>query len=454
MSLRCDPFHRGSFKMDSVQIVRLFERKRAYIFLFGGFFVVEALLAMWTGNPYDMGIWFNTGSWMNQGINIYEPANHLGYPPLWSFWCLIAYRSYNFFGNSMEVWRLIIKLPMMLAHLALTYRVGNFALKEFGRKKALRIFYLVLVWSFFLYVGALWGQTNTLSALLTFLAFEAMLNQKTRVSALFLGLAVTLKLYPIVVIPAFVIFSLKRRGKHETRDFILFITLVPLLITGVTFLVFRWNPQFFLNTMFYWVTPKGGKISGNMNFWPLLQVLNVDLVALWPIRYLWVFLMVGCMIFWLKKSTLKRSDFSFSIVSFYLIFIISYGWVSEQSFIDPLPFIFLVIIGYRHKLSNLYLGLLSIIQILMYAYSVNNRGLLIFEPLLNSVSPPLLSTVHNIYADYGALIWTLRGILGFIISLGLGIFLLIIWKPNYFPNRIRIIIKKLFPKRSQNENLV
>jgi hypothetical protein len=63
--------------------VRLFESKCTYIAIFAGFFLLEALLSLWTGLSYDMEVWFNTGAWMNQGINIYEPSHHLGYPPLW-----------------------------------------------------------------------------------------------------------------------------------------------------------------------------------------------------------------------------------------------------------------------------------------------------------------------------------------------------------------------------------
>jgi hypothetical protein len=79
---------------------------------------------MWTALEYDMNIWFNTGSWMNQGINIYLPNDHLGYPPLWAFWCLLAYQVYSAVGNNIEVWRLFIKLPLILAQFILAFAIG------------------------------------------------------------------------------------------------------------------------------------------------------------------------------------------------------------------------------------------------------------------------------------------------------------------------------------------
>ena len=67
--------------------------KKQYIALFVGFFVLESVLTLWTGNAYDLNVWFNTGNWITHGINIYLPPDHLGYPPLWALWCGAAYNA-------------------------------------------------------------------------------------------------------------------------------------------------------------------------------------------------------------------------------------------------------------------------------------------------------------------------------------------------------------------------
>jgi hypothetical protein len=75
-------------------------KTKAYWALFiGGLFLVEAALSAWTGLKYDMTVWFQTGVWMEQGINIYLPNDHLGYPPLWAFWCLAAKQVFNLSGG-------------------------------------------------------------------------------------------------------------------------------------------------------------------------------------------------------------------------------------------------------------------------------------------------------------------------------------------------------------------
>src|SRR4030067_3596667 len=108
-----------------IKTLKMFDDKKIYIAL-ACFFIIESLLSLWTGQKYDMEIWFNTGAWMTRGINIYKPDHHLGYPPLWAFWCAFAYNVYNFLGNNIEVWRFVVKLPLIAAHLALAFIVGNY----------------------------------------------------------------------------------------------------------------------------------------------------------------------------------------------------------------------------------------------------------------------------------------------------------------------------------------
>jgi hypothetical protein len=131
-----------------------------YVLLAVVLVVVEAFFAVYTGNRYDMAVWFHTGRWMSTGSNIYLPANHLGYPPLWAFWCLAAYEIYTFFGSNIELWRLAIKLPLIAAQFAITYAVWKFAQSRFDFRTTRKLTLFTLTCSFFIYVSALWGHIN------------------------------------------------------------------------------------------------------------------------------------------------------------------------------------------------------------------------------------------------------------------------------------------------------
>ncbi len=58
----------------------------------------------------------------------------------------------------------------------------------------------MLTWSFF-FIGQ-YGSTMR-ETLLTFLAFYSVIKNKTSSGTLFLGLAIALKIYPLVTLPAF-----------------------------------------------------------------------------------------------------------------------------------------------------------------------------------------------------------------------------------------------------------
>jgi uncharacterized membrane protein len=198
-----------------------------------------------------MGIWFNTGIWMDAGINIYLPPKHLGYPPLWALWCLVAYQIYGFFANNLEVWRFTIKLPMILAQFGLAFAMFKFAQKRFDPKTAWKIFWVTLTCSFFIY-SASCGTNQPPCAFLTFLAFYAVIERHPAVGALLLGAAVTLKIYPLIVLPAFLAYLWKNRDLKEAAQFFLYTCAVPVIFTLTMFAVYRWDLLYFLKTIFYW----------------------------------------------------------------------------------------------------------------------------------------------------------------------------------------------------------
>jgi Gpi18-like mannosyltransferase len=408
-------------------------RKRTYLVLFLGMFLVEAVLALWTGQPYDMNIWFQTGKWMNQGINIYQPDNHLGYPPLWGFWCFISYRAYLFFANT-EIWRLIVKLPIIFAHLACAYIIGAFAANRFGKKVGVKILLITLTLVFFIYTGAIWGQIDTISALLTFLAFYFAVKKRPIPSVILLGIAITLKIYPIVTLPAFFIYFYKNWDAKKAIKYAVYACAVPVLFTLVVFAAFRWDLLYFFRTIFY-STPvfQSNPIQidyGCMNIFSFIALQKVNLVPLWALRLVWIPALAACFFVWLRKAKMNEADFTLAIISFYVVFLVSYSWIAEQTFLDVLPFMFLFILGYNQK--RIYLYLLGLIQFFVFIFTFANQSLFTFTPMLERFWPAGLTALQNFHSDpqIGPLIWQIRGTMGLIVSLSLIGFLILLLKPQ------------------------
>ena len=165
-----------------------------------------------------------------------------------------------------------------------------------------------------------------------------------------------------------------------------------------------------------------------MNIWSFFSLFNVDVATVWVLRVIWIPILAIVALYWIRKPKLDGIDLNLSIISFYVFFMISYGWVTEQTFLDPLPFIFLQILAYRPKRQ--YLHLLVVIQILVYAFSVVNGGLLIFEPLIARFSPAVLTWAQTLDSESLSLAWAIRGTLGLIISSVLLLFISVLTKPS------------------------
>jgi hypothetical protein len=71
------------------------------------------------------------------------------------------------------------------------------------------------------------------------------------------------------------------------------------------------------------------------------------------------------------------------------------------------------------------------LQVLVFAFSTFNWGPFIFAPLLNQFSPPLLAAIQ-VFNPSNPLIWTIRGVLGLIVSVSLCAFLVGLSKPAVF----------------------
>jgi len=407
--------------------------------IFAGLFVFEALLSFYTGLPYDMNVWFKTGLWLNNGINIYLPADHLGYPPLWALWCGFAYKLYTILTNNVEAWRFIIKLPMILAHLVLAYVLGAFAAKRFNIKTGQKILLIALLWSFFIYIGALWGQINVISALLTFLAFYNVSTGRNKTGALVLGLAITLKIFPLVTLPAFFIYWLKNSGLKKSVLYAVFACLIPVIFTIFIFTIFQWDILYFLKTIFYWAPVYDSEPTqmqgGCMNIWSFLGIIGVSIAKNWILRFIWIPVLAISSIYWLKKRKMDDADLNLAIIFFYILFMVTYAWISEQTFIDLLPFILLQVLAFQAKRLHLYV--LSGVQLIIYAFSITNGGLLIFQPLIEKLAPQIVTYFNPTQSGLNHFYWNLRGVLGLAVSLSLILFLVLLIKTARKENNLK-----------------
>jgi Gpi18-like mannosyltransferase len=408
----------------------------------------EVIIAMYTGNPYDMKVWSQTGAVMSSGANIYIPSNHLGYPPLWALWCVVAFHASNMLGNSVEVWRLIIKLPIILAQFGLAYAVWSFAKTRFDANATKKVLFFSLSWGFIIYIGVLWGQINVISALLTFLAVYAVVTNRIGWGALCLGLAITLKIYPLLALLPLLIYILKNRNFIQAAKFAVYTITLPIAYTLFVFAAYGWNIIYFFNTIFYW-SPDSNPLQfkgGCMNIWSFFSLMGVDISKIGFLRLVWIPVLAALGIYWYRKKIMSLADLNLALISFYFLFMITYVWVSEQTFLDTLPFIFLVIFAFKPNRSLFYS--LFGIQFLILIFSFFNGGSTIFQPLFEKIYPTIIAPATQLSSTTSWLSWNIRGYLGLIVSISLAIFLLALAEaPFYLQTKEKI--DKVFARFDQ-----
>ena len=165
-----------------------------------------------------------------------------------------------------------------------------------------------------------------------------------------------------------------------------------------------------------------------MNIWSFMTIVNIDITRVSVLRFLWIPILAFASFYWFRRRQMNEEDFSLSLISMYILFMISYSWVSEQSFLDPLPFLFLQTLGYRTKDKYLY-GLI-LVQIMVLMFSVGNWGPFVFQPLLRQFTPSILNAIQWLDPSQNAAVWTFRQIMGLVVSASLTIFLIALAKPS------------------------
>lgn len=331
------------------------ESKNTWMFIVLFATALRLCLAPLTGHPYDLNIWMETGQYVAEGRSPYEPEIHLGYPPLWGFWCGLSYLLSNSIlpGNEF-VYILVIKIPIMAADLAIAWMLvalkrssnregSSFSESHFlgdarsGRSLAA----LFLLNPYVLVVGVIWGMMDNIAALLVILVAIALVQGKDLEAGGALGLAIALKLYPaILLLAAFPYFARQSRSRARALRFLVGLVLTGFVLILAPFLVFNWDIRGFLSVLADQASRKPGGISP-MGIVGLLYNFGIHSIAgfslqsvsqLAALRLIWIPAVCLSVVFIAKAGLRSTYEHVFSTFAFvFMIWIMTASWVSEQN---------------------------------------------------------------------------------------------------------------------------
>jgi len=334
--------------------------KRGY--LAAGLFL-RLLLAPFLSHPFDMRVFMAVGVAVTKGITPYgqyilqnlfaaTPHPHLygtfpgiGYPPPWG---LVSGLMYSFSSavapNNLYVYVLALKMPTILAELAIAILVYKILKAQINEKVASKAFLLFLFCPFIIAVGTVWGMFDIL-ALLFALSSAYILKNHWKLSSLSLSVASVLKLFPLTLAPLYsVLLHKSNRGPKVAYQFFLSTIVLTSVFTVVPMVVFGWPFSNLYNALTHHITTTNPSYDSQMalpygaaspfNAFTLLNVL-VDGTLQLPSVFIYVWI-PACIIIYvlLLRIRTRNVDFALTVQWSLLLLLTLFTtrvWVSEQN---------------------------------------------------------------------------------------------------------------------------
>ncbi len=344
--------------------------------------LIRELLAPFTGHPWDFEIWVRLGFLVQSGASPYSllPAvsglgfapyalmTSISYPPLPALIFAIIYRLFAVLGSfSPFLYYFLLKQPIVLSDVLVALLLFRLVALRGDVDRARKIASLWLYFPFAVVVSAMWGALDPIALFLTLASLYYFESKRTNLSAAFLGLAVFMKLMPVIFLPVFLI---DRRLALKNRiPFVAMTLAIPALGTAIPNLIFGWGFFGIYNAVSYQaVLPAFGGMSV---FFPLsLAMIRPGLLTS-LLGSLWLPALLLGYVF-LRVKTVGLAE---GLLITVLIFSISRPAVPEQWAIYPLAFLLVSLGGeaWRHFIA---------ISSIASAFLVTNNALLVrfFSP--------------------------------------------------------------------------
>jgi len=348
---------------------------------------IRELLSPWTGHPYDFEIWTRLGFYMQSlaspyktlayipwlSFSPYPTTGSIGYPPLSAFIFGLTYRVYLLLSEpSRFLYYFLLKQPMVLADVGVAIVLAKIILLSGDRKSAQNVSLIWLYFPFGIILSSMWGQLDPIALLLSLLATYYFLLSRWALSAVMLGLAVYLKILPIVFLPIFLLQP--RLG--TTGRFLYSLVSMGIPVAGTLFPAeaLGWSLQGIYSYLEFQAAIPG---TGGMS---LLGIFYITPVVSGLARYFTPFVwapILAVAYIYVRKRGLELFQ---GLTVVMLAFIVSRSFFSEQYMLYPLAFL-LVKTSKQNMLHFLSLAFASTI------FLVANNTLLVsfFSPIFAGV---------------------------------------------------------------------
>lgn len=315
---------------------------------------------------------FNYVNWFRaEYVLLNDPSNfyaYTSYPPLFHFIFLPAYLVFR--STTLQApFLYAAKLPLIVSDLVsayLVYIVITYLTND--KTSALKGFILYAFNPFLIVVSAIWGEFDTISNLFVIIGFYyARCLKKFTKSALFLGLGIATKIYPVFLIPLYFLDYVRSLPNRSIRIIFgrfmrfLWVAMTPSIIFFSPFLILNHNLVFF---GLRWSTEITWRDIGPFSLLlALVQSTGISSFVLYPVcqfasisGFVIIFILVN-----LNKIALEINH----VLWFPLIFLYS-SVLHENHIVWALPFVTIIYFYKKEYQFTYYSWIIPLIHFLIY----------------------------------------------------------------------------------------
>ncbi|OQA04690.1 MAG: GPI transamidase subunit PIG-U [bacterium ADurb.Bin400] len=263
--------------------------KRVWTILILGL-LLRLLIAPYTSWPREAFAWFSVTNDLLNGYRLYEFGN-FSYPPLWAFVLLLVGKVVTFFSGAAALggyvqgmvdatinnpntigfitspaFNLGYKIPLILADTAIAYMLFLIA-RPTSLLRAEKVFAMWYLNPLVIFTSSVIGQFDVLPAALILIAITFLLEKKYFMSGLSLAIAALFKLYPVFLLPLYLVICYSS-NQGERRKKAMLHLLAGLFIPIAVFVIPHLHPSIWDVLL---DRSQTDLLKGGMNIWFIAQ---------------------------------------------------------------------------------------------------------------------------------------------------------------------------------------
>ncbi|HSQ48630.1 MAG TPA: hypothetical protein VLL96_02985 [Candidatus Deferrimicrobiaceae bacterium] len=304
--------------------------------------LIQIPLAVLLGHYYDQKIAMATGYLVSQGLSPYETSNFvgvfphfllngiipgIGYPPPWPLMLGGIFSSTYAVVPNIYFYYFMIKVPIIIANMALAYLIRGILQKTQTPKIANAAWLFVLFNPFVLLATTAWGSIESIVAFLSIASLYLASQGKIKTSAGLMALAVLFKpiALPLIGLPLFAAAAKKHSKKAE---YLAVFSSVGLIGFFAPFYIFNWASPLAPGTWNSHFTMLGGLAP--LNIVELFQapVLPSGLDFL---GFIWIPALLAGYFLVHRHPPESIGDFAAKGAALTLLFFVTRLWLSETN---------------------------------------------------------------------------------------------------------------------------